>query len=70
MIIGLTLFITTLVVQFGLTQVNAVTASPIFLFEIIVAGISAYFLANEIVHVKDFFGGLLIVLGVLISTRE
>jgi len=70
MIVGLTLFITTLVVQFGLTQVNAVTASPIFLFEIIVAGISAYFLANEIVHVKDFFGGLLIVLGVLISTRE
>jgi len=53
-----------------LTQVNAVTASPIFLFEIIVAGISAYFLANEIVNLKDFFGGLLIVLGVLISTRE
>lgn len=69
-LIGLTLFITTLVVQYGLTKVTAVTASPIFLFEIIVAGISSYYLAHEVVHIKDFLGGLFIIFGVLISTRD
>lgn len=69
-IISLTLLITTLTVQYGLTLVRAVTASPIFLFEIIVAGVSAYFLANEVVGWKDFLGGILIVIGILISTRN
>jgi len=69
-LISLTLVITTLVVQHGLTLVPAVKASPIFLFEIIVAGISAYFLANEVINLKDLLGGVFIVTGILISTRQ
>ena len=69
-IIALTLLVTTLTVQYGLTLVKAVTASPIFLFEIIVAGVSAYFLANEMIGWKDLLGGIFIVLGIFISTRK
>jgi len=68
--LGLTLLITTMVIQYGLVLVEALRASPIFLFEIVVAGISAYFLANEILSFKDFIGGVFVVMGVLISTRK
>ncbi len=69
-ILGFILLIVTMVMQIGLTLVEAVRASPIFLFEIVVVGISGYLLANESLQVKDFIGGLFIILGVLISTRK
>jgi len=69
-ILGLALLFTTMIVQLGLTMVEAVRASPVFLFEIVVVGISGYYLANEILSFKDFFGGVFIVLGVLISARK
>jgi len=69
-LLGLTLLITTTIVQLGLTLVESVRASPIFLFEIIVAGVSAYYLANETLGFQDFAGGVFIIAGVLISTRD
>lgn len=68
--LGLTLLITTIVVQLGLTLIQSVRASPIFLFEIVVAGVSAYYLANETLGLQDFAGGVFIIAGVLISTRD
>ena len=69
-LLGLIMLLATMVVQIGLTLVEAVRASPIFLFEIVVVGISGYLLANESLLVKDFIGGVFIILGVLISTRK
>ena len=68
--VGVTLLLTTMIIQHGLRLVDAVRASPIFLFEIIVVAISGYYLANEILTLKDFIGGLFIVTGVLISSRQ
>ena len=67
---GIALLVTTIVVQLGLILVKAVKASPVFLFEIVVIGISGYYLANEVLSLKDFVGGIFIVLGVLISARK
>lgn len=69
-LLGFALLSATLIVQIGLTLVEAVRASPIFLFEIVVVGISGYLLANESVSLKDFIGGIFIIIGVLISTRK
>lgn len=69
-LLGFILLFTTMVVQIGLTLVEAVRASPIFLFEIVVVGISGYLLANESLLYKDFIGGVFIILGVLVSTRK
>lgn len=68
--VGITLLLTTMVIQHGLRLVDAVRASPIFLFEIIVVAVSGYYLANEILKLKDFIGGLFIIAGVLISSRQ
>ncbi len=69
-VLGFILLVVTMVMQIGLTLVEAVRASPIFLFEIVIVGISGYILANESLQFKDFIGGLFIILGVLISTRK
>ena len=64
--VGITLLLITMIIQHGLRLVDAVRASPIFLFEIIVVAISGYYLANEILTLKDLVGGLFIITGVLI----
>lgn len=69
-LVGFTLLLTTMIIQHGLRLVDAVRASPIFLFEIIVVAISGFYLANEILLFKDFIGGLFIISGVLISSRQ
>lgn len=69
-LIGTSIFVTTVIVQYGLTKIEAVKASPIFLFEIIVAAISSYLLANEAIGLRDIVGGVFIVIGILISARD
>lgn len=68
--IGSMLFISTLIIQFGLPRIHPVLASPIFLFEIIIAAISSYFLANELLSIKDFIGGMLIIAAIFLSARH
>ncbi|MFM9834654.1 MAG: DMT family transporter [Methylophilaceae bacterium] len=60
-IIALVLFFGTMLVQYGVTQIEANRASVIFLFELIIAALASYFLAGEVMTVHELVGGLLIV---------
>ena len=70
MAIALSLFLSTLLVQFGVTQIKAVEASSFFLFEIVIAAISSYFLVGESIALKEWLGGILIIAGVILSTKN
>ena len=70
MVIALSLFLSTLLVQFGVTQIKAVEASSFFLFEIVVAAISTYFLVGETISLKEWLGGILIVTGVILAAQN
>ena len=56
LLIGATLF-----VQYGLTKIKATRASVLFLFELVVASVAAYYLAHETMQSNEFIGGALIV---------
>ncbi len=58
----------TLFVQYGVTQITASRASVLFLFELIVAAVAAYYLANEAMTPNEWIGGILIVTAGLIAT--
>jgi drug/metabolite transporter (DMT)-like permease len=66
--IALLLISTTMFVQYGITQLTAIRASVLFLFELIVAVVAAYYLANEVMGLNDWIGGSLIVAAALISS--
>lgn len=70
MVIALSLFFSTLLVQFGVTQIKAVEASSFFLFEIVVAAISSYFLVGETISLKEWLGGILIIAGVILAAQN
>ena len=70
MAIALSLFLSTLLVQFGVTQIKAVEASSFFLFEIVVAAISSYFLVGESIAFKEWLGGIFIITGVILSSKN
>jgi drug/metabolite transporter (DMT)-like permease len=66
--IALLLISTTMFVQYGITQLTAIRASVLFLFELIVAAVAAYYLAQEAMGLNDWIGGSLIVAAALISS--
>ncbi len=66
-LIALLLMAATLLVQFGLTQLTAIRASVLFLFELVVAAIASYYLAHESMTLKEWIGGSLIVMAALIA---
>ena len=70
MAIALSLFLSTLLVQFGVTQIKAVEASSFFLFEIVVAAISSYFLVGESIAFKEWLGGIFIIAGVILFSKN
>jgi len=70
MAIALSLFLSTLLVQFGVTQIKAVEASSFFLFEIVVAAISSYFLVGESIAFNGWLGGIFIIAGVILSSKN
>lgn len=59
--VGLMLFVSTLLVQYGVTHVAAARAAVIFLFELVIAAIAAYFLAGESMAWNEWLGGVLII---------
>jgi len=67
--IGLVVFILSLILQYGLTNTPANQASVIMLFELVVAAIAAYFLADEAMTIKEWVGGAMIVSASLFSAR-
>lgn len=57
----------TLLVQYGITQTPAIQASVLFMFELIVAAVAAYFLAQETMSAMEMMGGFCIVAAGLLS---
>ena len=65
-LIALLLLAATLLVQYGVTQLTAIRASVLFLFELVVAAIAAYYLAHESMSLNEWIGGSLIIAAALI----
>lgn len=60
----------TLFVQYGVTKITAIRASVLFLFELVVAAIASYYLANEAMTWNEWLGGGLIIAAALISAMQ
>jgi drug/metabolite transporter (DMT)-like permease len=60
-LIALLLLAATLFVQYGVTQIEATRASVLFLFELVVAAVASYYLANEAMTMLEWIGGALII---------
>ncbi|MEQ1602356.1 MAG: DMT family transporter [Methylophilaceae bacterium] len=67
--LGLVLICTTWLVQFGITHIPVTRASVIFLFEIVVAAYTSYWLAHETMALNEWLGGSLIILAAMIAAR-
>ena len=57
----------TILVQFGVTQLTAIRASVLFLFELVVAAFASYYLAFETMSLNEWIGGSLIIAAALIA---
>lgn len=64
-VIALLLIAATMLVQYGVTQLTAIRASVLFLFELVVAAIASYYLAHEAMTLNEWLGGLLIIAAAL-----
>lgn len=69
LVIGMAIFCVTLTVQYGLSHTPANQAIVIFLFELVVAAISSYFLAGEAMSAQEWIGGAMIVAASLFSGK-
>lgn len=69
LLIGVAIFGITLTVQFGLSHTPANQAIVIFLFELVVAAISSYLLAGEIMSRQEWLGGIMIAMASLFSGK-
>ena len=67
--IGLLLMCATLSVQYGITHTPVTRASVIFLFELVVAAVTSYWLAGEAMSFREWIGGSLIIAAAIIATR-
>jgi drug/metabolite transporter (DMT)-like permease len=56
-----------LVVQYGLTHTPANQAIVVFLFELVVAAMSSWLLADEAMDAREWMGGAMIVAASLFS---
>jgi drug/metabolite transporter (DMT)-like permease len=65
--VGLALVAMSLALQYGLSRVPANRAIVVLLFELVVAAIASYYLADEILSPRDWMGGSLIVAASLAS---
>jgi drug/metabolite transporter (DMT)-like permease len=65
--VGLAIGIMTLAVQYGLSHTSANQAIIIFLFELVVAAIASYFLADEALTLREWAGAVMIIAGSLFS---
>lgn len=68
-VVGLVLLAINLIVQFGLTRTPANQAIVIFLFELVVAAISSWLLADERMGAQEWLGGAMIIAASLFSGR-
>ncbi len=68
-LIGLVLCATSIIVQYGLTNLPANQAIVLFLSELVFAAVSSYFLAGEEMGLREIFGAVLIVSASLLSGK-
>ncbi|MFA7270749.1 MAG: DMT family transporter [Sterolibacterium sp.] len=68
-LLGALLLVINLVVQHGLTNTLANQAIVIFLFELVVAALSSWLLAGEIMGIQEWLGGAMIVAASLFSGK-
>lgn len=68
-VMGLVLCATSFAVQYGVTHLSANRAVVLFLFELVIAAISSYFLADEAMDLRDWIGAPLIVSASLLSGK-
>jgi drug/metabolite transporter (DMT)-like permease len=68
-LLGITLCATGYAVQYGVTNLLSNRAMLLFLFELVVAAISSYLLADEAMQLRDWLGALLIVSASLLSGK-
>jgi drug/metabolite transporter (DMT)-like permease len=66
-LIALLLIAATFFVQYGVSKIEATRASVLFLFELVVAAIAAYYLANETMGINEWIGGGLIVVAAIFA---
>ncbi len=66
---GLVLCATSFAVQYGVTHLAANRAVILFQFELVIAAISSYFLANETMELREWLGAALIISASLLSGR-
>lgn len=67
--IGLSIFLITLTVQYGLARIAASHAGVIFLFELVVVTVSAWWLAGEAMGPREWLGGAMIVAASLFAGK-
>lgn len=65
--LGAVLMVTTLMVQYGVSNTRATRAAVIFLFELVVAAITAWLLAGEVLTAREWVGGVMIVLATIFA---
>ena len=68
-LLGIALCATSFAVQYGVTYMRSSRAMLLFLFELVVAAASSYFLANEAMQLRDWLGALLIISASLLSGK-
>lgn len=68
--VALLLAVTTLLVQYGVTHTRATRAAVIFLFELVVAAVFSYLIANESLNVREMLGGAMIVAATLFAPAD
>lgn len=68
--IALLLIAATWLVQYGVTKIEATRASVLFLFELVVAAVAAYYLAGEQMDAHEWIGGGLIVLAAVFAASN
>lgn len=68
-ILGGVLCATSFAVQYGVTHLPANRAVVLFQFELVIAAISSYFLANEAMGARDWMGATLIIFASFLSGK-
>lgn len=68
-LLGIVLCASSFAVQYGVTHMPANRAMLLFLFELVVAALASYFLADEAMGLRDWLGAALIVSASLLSGK-
>jgi drug/metabolite transporter (DMT)-like permease len=68
-VIGITLVFTNAIVQYAISHTRAAQAIVVMLFELVIAAIASWLLADETLGVREWIGGALIVSASLLSIK-